>query len=1588
MEACPWRAGAGLGKAGCLFAIAVAMALSAWVAAAQERTPDVASRPAAPPSAPRSAQPLDFNSAIQHIVFIIKENRSFDNYFGTFPNADGATSGTLSSGLVIPLGHTPDRPSRDLNHDFWYAEVAIDNGKMDDFDYPGALCSVNGDFLCLTQLNQTDIPNLFSYASAFTLADQMFSSLKGPSFPNHLYTIGAQSGGVIDNPTNSGSTWGCDSTSGAIVPVVSDDGVLSNVYPCFDFTTLADLMEGANPQVTWRYYAQTGSLYNAYDAINHIRNGTWWTTNMALDTQFVTDASAGQLQQVSWLVSPTGEDDHPDASSCLGENWTVNQVNAVMQGPDWGSTVIFLAWDDFGGLYDHIAPPYSDQYGLGMRVPLIIISPYALPQYISHTTYEFSSFLKFVEERFGLPALTDRDANANDMLDSFNFGQTPLSPLILQTRHCSPASETAQNFPTEVVGTPSPTFTAKVSNYNLTTLTVSSITTSGDFSQTNTCNAPLAAWVPGQTVPDCIISLTFTPTATGPRTGTLTITDTDSSSPQLVSLTGIGTEVTVAPSLLTFGTLTVGSTSAPQTSTFTNDGASAITITSVAASGDYAILTNTCVGSLAAGASCSVSVSFTPTATGTRYGTVTMTDSDGSGQQAFAMTGSGTYVSFTPAAINFGYVPLQSTVAANATLTNTTTNTTVTITGTSIAGYATGDGGLTGLVTTAFSIQSSTCGDTLAPGASCTLNIGYTPTLEAGQNAIAYAYDSEGDSPQTVSISGIGEAAIAGLSPASLTFAGQLVGTTSPAQTITLSNLGTTTLTVVSMGFAGTDAGDFTETNTCGTSVAVGASCTITVTFTPGAAGTRTATLVVTDTNNTTYYATEATVTGTGTVPVATVTPVSLTFVTQQIGTTSGAQPVTLSNTGGAALTINSIAMSGANSSEFAQTNTCGSSVAAGATCAVNVTFTPAGSGMREATLTITDNSNAIPNSTQTVTLSGTGAAPVATVSPTAVTFASQLVGTTSTTQTVTATNTGFGSLVFTNLTITGPNASDFTEGNNCGNPVGAGASCTSTVSFTPSAAGTRTATLTFFDDSNAVPNSTQTVSLTGTGTTTAAVATVTPASLTFAGQLVGTPSGSQTITVSNTGNATLMPTSVAISGANAADFAETNTCLSSVPQGSSCSITVTFTPAATGTRSATLTVTDNSDGHTGSTQTVSLTGSGTAPVATVSPATLTFASTPVGSTAAGTVTVSNASSATAPLTLTSTAISGTNATAFAETNTCSGPVAPGGTCAITVTFSPKATGTSTGTLTITDNNNAVNGSTQIVALTGTSPSAVASLSPASLTFPSQVVGTTSSTQTITISDTGGESLQISSIAWGGADASDFTETNTCASAISPQKSCAISVTFKPAAGGTRSASLTITDNNSADGTQAVALTGTGATFSITPPTGTSASVSAGQSAAYSITLQPVGGFNQQVSLSCAFGAPQPVGTSCSVSPSTTTLNGSSPITAKVSVTTAAQSPISPRGRLRPPPAWKIWTLVLTILSLLITAACGRRRRAQLALASIALLAALAFACGGEGTGSTATTTPPPTPAGNYTLTVTGVSGSLTQTVSLTLTVQ
>jgi hypothetical protein len=419
---------------------------------------------------------------------------------------------------------------------------------------------------------------------------------------------------------------------------------------------------------------------------------------------------------------------------------------------------------------------------------------------------------------------------------------------------------------------------------------------------------------------------------------------------------------------------------------------------------------------------------------------------------------------------------------------------------------------------------------------------------------------------------------------------------------------------------------------------------------------------------------------------IITLAPNSLTFGPQPLGTTSASQTVTLTNTGNQKLLF---AMS--VSANFAETDNCGSSLAAGASCSINVSFSPTATRNITGNVTLKDTASGNPHN---VALAGTGGAPVASLNPTSLNFGPQLVGTTSATQTITLSNTGNDAMAISSITSSG----DFAETNTCGPTLAAGANCSISVTFTPTATGTRSGSVTVTDNASGSP---QSVSLTGTGT--APSATLSPASLTFGGQLVGTTSAVQSTALTNTGNAPLTISAISVAG----DFAQTNSCGTTLAAGASCSINVTFTPTAVGTRSGSVAVTDNASG---SPQSVSLTGTGTAPMATLSPASITFVSQVIGTTSpTQSATLSN--TGTAPLTISAITITGD----FAQTNNCGNSLAPGGSCAINVPFTPSAVGSRSGTLAISDN---ANPSPQSLSLSGTGVDFRIGVTPSSATVP------------------------------------------------------------------------------------------------------------------------------------------------------------------------------------------------------------------------------------------------------------------------------
>ncbi|MDR3763337.1 MAG: choice-of-anchor D domain-containing protein [Acidobacteriota bacterium] len=412
------------------------------------------------------------------------------------------------------------------------------------------------------------------------------------------------------------------------------------------------------------------------------------------------------------------------------------------------------------------------------------------------------------------------------------------------------------------------------------------------------------------------------------------------------------------------------------------------------------------------------------------------------------------------------------------------------------------------------------------------------------------------------------------LSPSSLSFSAQNVNTTSTAKKVTLLNSSTKSLTISSI----TAPANFGQTNNCPSTLAASASCTISVTFAPTKAGSLKGSLLVADSATGSPQAVALSgngVASTASVATAKLSATSLSFASQLANTTSAAMGVNLSNSGSAALTITGITITGS----FTQTNTCGTSLAAGGSCAISVTFKPTAAGSYSGTLSVADSATGSP---QSVTLSGAAVtAAKLSASPSSVAFGSVNVGQTSS-KSVTLSNTGGSSVTISAVSVSGAGVG--VSGLTTPLTLAASASAAFTVSLAPSAAGSISGTVTLTN--NSATTSFQ-IPVTGTGVATAA-ASLSPSSLTFSSLSLNTTSAAQSVTLTNSGSGTLTISSITASG----DFAQSNTCGASLAAGASCNIAVTFTPISSGTLTGTLTVTDNASG---SPQSAALTGTGTA---------------------------------------------------------------------------------------------------------------------------------------------------------------------------------------------------------------------------------------------------------------------------------------------------------------------------------------------------------------------------------------------------------
>jgi phospholipase C len=372
---------------------------------------------------------------IQHIVWIIQENHSFDNYFGTFPNADGIPPSTClpkmpgSTECVKPFHMPAGQPLLDLEHNWETAQAAYDHGTMDGFVW------TEGSPYTMGYYDETDLPNYWRYARLFTLCDRFFSSEMTGSSPNHLFTVAARSNEI----NNIGSLEQLENDSD------DPDG----------FPFIPVVKNFALRNVSWKYYVETQpaqpdwervnaglarlafpnpkgfTLWNPMPGFKSIRDDDEQMDRLVSLDDYYQDLQKGELPQFSWIIPDFQDSEHPPEPLDQGMWYVTRIINALMKSPYWGNTAIFLTWDDYGGFFDHVPPPEVDAYGFGPRVPMIVISPYAKSNFVSHFDYDFTSVLKFAEVRWGLPHLSARDDRANDMRDCFDFHTSPRTPVVI-----------------------------------------------------------------------------------------------------------------------------------------------------------------------------------------------------------------------------------------------------------------------------------------------------------------------------------------------------------------------------------------------------------------------------------------------------------------------------------------------------------------------------------------------------------------------------------------------------------------------------------------------------------------------------------------------------------------------------------------------------------------------------------------------------------------------------------------------------------------------------------------------------------------------------------------------------------------------------------------------------------------------------------------------------------------------------------------------------------------------------------------------------------------------------------------------------
>jgi phospholipase C len=423
--------------------------------------------PSTPP-APLETPGFGPGKYIKHVVIIVQENRSFDNLFDCFPGTECVTKGPMvdpkhpndpSKVKMMPLQplrfvNCYGRASKsgrcgDFDHDWPTAIMDWDHGKMDAFGSAQFGINGGGSFVrgfAYSYIYHNEIAPYWDMAKQYTLLDRMFPDMFGPSFTAHLSLIAGTTSisstqAEIDTPD--AMPWTCKAPAGTTTTVVAQvaagtPGYHKALYgagpfPCFtQFDTMADTLDAKH--VSWKYYAPGvihgvpdggAGIWTEFGAIKKVRYGPDWKNVVTPQTTVLSDIKSGKLASMSWVIPDMLDSDHPDSDSNHGPSWVATVVNTIGESKYWKDTAIVIVWDDWGGWYDHVPPPQVDYDGLGIRVPGIVISPYAQHGVVVHDQYQFASILHFAEDVFGLASLGHRDATAPSLTGVFDFTQKP-----------------------------------------------------------------------------------------------------------------------------------------------------------------------------------------------------------------------------------------------------------------------------------------------------------------------------------------------------------------------------------------------------------------------------------------------------------------------------------------------------------------------------------------------------------------------------------------------------------------------------------------------------------------------------------------------------------------------------------------------------------------------------------------------------------------------------------------------------------------------------------------------------------------------------------------------------------------------------------------------------------------------------------------------------------------------------------------------------------------------------------------------------------------------------------------------------------